>query len=165
MSAIEQHTETPTRAAVVDLLRTEREWRRFFVTSSKSSVSRLWSGRYQLRDELQKRGEWNDPEEIGDVLLSLAREKLPGSPGAQWDAEWGSRLCRDALARLGERYAELSELERDRLDLEEQDEFHDRMNLAGKENDPAAFRLALAGWERAGVEAFDSVRSRKPVAS
>jgi hypothetical protein len=50
-----------------------------------------------------------------------------------------------------------------RLNLEEQDDWHDRMNEAGEENDPVAFRRALAGWEWAGLEAFEEARSREGV--
>jgi hypothetical protein len=45
-----------------------------------------------------------------------------------------------------------------RLDLSGQDEAHEKMNAAGENNDPAAFREALARWERAGLEAFKAVR-------
>jgi hypothetical protein len=157
-----ERTEDLTRAAVVNLLRAEREWRVFFRRSCEAGVSRLWASSYrQFRDELQTRGEWHTPEEIGDVLLTLAREKLPESPAARWDAEWASRLCREVLERLAEHYSGLTEGECDRLDLKPQDEWQDRMNAAGEENDPAAFRRALAGWERAGLEAFAEARSQK----
>lgn len=157
--------ENPARAAVVNLLRAEREWRRFFRARCEEGVSQLWASSYEFRSELQKRGDWHEREDIGDTLLVLAREKLPESPAARWDARWASRLCREALERLTERYAELSEDARDRLDLEPQDEYHDRMNLAGEDHDPAAFRRALANWERAGLEAFEEARSREVVAS
>jgi hypothetical protein len=147
---------------VVKLLREEREWRRFFGMCCKDGVSRLWSSSYQFRDELQTRGEWCEPEEIGDVLLSLARKKLPESPAARWDAEWASRLSREALERLAGHYASLiTEDECVRLSLEAQDDWHDRMNVAGEENDPTAFREALAGWERVGLETFEDARSKK----
>jgi hypothetical protein len=35
------------------------------------------------------------------------------------------------------------------------------MNVAGENSDPAAFRAALAQWERAGLEAFEEARSKK----
>jgi hypothetical protein len=146
---------------VVELLRAEREWRKVFRVSCEAGVSHLWASSYQFRDELQTRGERYTPEEIGDVLLALAREKLPNSPAARWDAEWASRLCRESLARLGEHYSGLTEDERERLNLDAQGEFHDRMNFAGEENDLATFREALAGWERAGLEAFKAARSKK----
>ncbi len=99
------------------------------------------------------------------LTLEQLREKLPESPAARWDARWSSRLAREALERLAEHYSGLTGDERARLNLEVQDEYHDRMNLAGEENDPAAYRRALAGWERAGREAFEDARSGKSVAS
>lgn len=158
-------TEDLVYSTVVELFRGDREWRMFFRNCCEDSPERLRSQTRQLRDELEMRGEQFKVEEIEDVLLALAREKLPDSSAAQWDAEHASRLCKGALARLGEYYAGLCEDERERLNVEAQDEWHDRMNEAGEENEPAAFRLALAGWERAGVEAFEEARSRKPVAS
>jgi hypothetical protein len=122
MSAVEK----PTRAAVVNLLRAEREWRRFFQGCCKAGLSRLWASSYQFRDEIQKRGEWHTAEES-----------------------------------LAEHYAGLSEGERARLNIEAQDEFCDRINLAGEENAPATFPWALARLERAGLDAFEAVQSAK----
>ncbi len=130
----------------MNLLRAGRDWRRFFQGCYKAGVSRLWASSYQFRDELQKRGEWHAPEEIGDVLLSLAREKLPDSPAAQWDAEWISRLSREALEHLAEHYAEATKYERARLNHEAQDEFHEQMNEAGIEN--ARLRSGVLWWVR-----------------
>jgi hypothetical protein len=145
---------------VAELFRGEREWRVFFRKACEESPERLRSQAKQLRNELHARGDVFKIEEVEDVLLALAREKLPDSLAGRWNAEWASRLCREALARLGEHYAELTEDERERLNLDVQDEYHDRMNVAGDENDPAAFREALAGWELAGLEAFDAARSK-----
>ena len=93
-----------------------------------------------------------------DALLGLARELLPESPAAQWDAEWAHELCKDALARLAKAYLELSADEKDTLDLSAQDVWDERMCFAGQDNDPAAFRTALEGWERAGLEAMERIR-------
>ena len=90
------------RRAVAGLLRAECEWRKFFRVSCEAGVSRLWTSSYQFRDELQRRGEWYAPGDIGDVLLTLAREKLPESPATRWDAAWASRLCQETLERLAE---------------------------------------------------------------
>lgn len=78
----------------------------------------------------------------------------------EWDADHASRLCRDALARLGEHYASLSEAERDRLDLSGQDAPEEAMLRAGQDDDPAAFRAALKEWERAGLQALQAARER-----
>jgi len=152
--------ESPARAAVVSLLKAEREWRRVFRVSCETGALRLWTVAYQLRDELQTRGEWFSREEIAGVLFTLAREKLSESPGAHWDARWTSGLCREALVRLSEAYSTLSEYERARLDLSGQDEWHEKMNRAGEEDSPAAFLEALAGWERAGHEAFSRASTK-----
>lgn len=56
-------------------------------------------------------------EEVEDALLGLARELLPESAAAQWDAEWAHDLCKDAHSRLAKHYAVLSTEERDAMDL------------------------------------------------
>ncbi len=93
-----------------------------------------------------------------DALLWSARGLLPNTPGAKWDAEWAHELCKDALARLEKAYAGLSAEEKDALDLSAQDVWDERMCAAGQDNDPAAFRAALRGWERAGLEAIERVQ-------
>ena len=95
-----------------------------------------------------------------DALLGLARELLPDTPAAQWDPEWAHGLCKDALALLAKRYAEFSTAEKEVLDLSAQDERDERMYDAGLANDPLAFRVALDGWARAGLEAMDQLRIR-----
>ena len=92
---------------------------------------------------------------MDDSLLGLARELLPNTPAAQWDAEWAHDLCKDALARLAARYAEFSDAEKENLDLSCQHSWDERMHDAGLANDPAAFRAALAAWTRAGLEAME----------
>ncbi len=141
-----ERTETTTRSAVVDLFKSERDWRVLFRRCCEEGALRLRSQARQVRDELADRGHVFGWEEVEDVLLSLAREKLPDSPAAQWDAEHASRLCKDSLARLGEHYARLTEAERDRLDLSGQDPHEAAMLAAGHANDPGAFRAALKAW-------------------
>jgi hypothetical protein len=92
---------------------------------------------------------------VEDALLGLARELLPESVAAQWDAEWAHVLCKDALSRLAETYDTLSVEERDALDFYAQHEWDERMATASLGNDPAAFRAALEGWERTGLEAMN----------
>jgi hypothetical protein len=165
LRAVEQTGDLRAQTAVVDLFRKEREWRLLFRKCCEDSPERLRSSVKQVRDELDRRGERFELGEVEDVLLILAREKLPDSPAARWDADHASRLCKDALARLGEHYARLSEDERDRLDLSDQDPHEDAMLAAGEENDTVAFRAALKGWERAGLEALDRTRGRDGVCS
>jgi hypothetical protein len=95
---------------------------------------------------------------VEDSLLGLARDLLPRTPAAQWDAEWAHELCKDALARLAKAYAGLSATEKEALDLYCQNVWERRMHAASLANDPAAFRAALEGWERAGLEAMQRVR-------
>jgi hypothetical protein len=99
-------------------------------------------------------------EEVEDSLLGLARELLPDTPAAQWDAEWAHELCKDALAHLAKHYAEISTAEKEVLDLSVQDLWHERMHAAGLANDPITFRVALDGWTRAGLEAMEGSRIR-----
>lgn len=159
-----ERTQDLARAAVVDLFRSELEWRRSFGKSCQTGAARLRAFGPQVLDELAERGKRFKLEEVEDVLLSLAREKLPESPAAEWDPEWASGLCRGALARLAEHYASLSEAERDELDLSGQDPHERTMLAAGKANDPAAFRAALKAWERVTLESFENVRTGKGAA-
>jgi hypothetical protein len=95
---------------------------------------------------------------VEDALLGLARELLPDTPAARWNTEWAHELCKDALARLAKRYAEFSSVDQEMLDLSVQDEWDERMHDAGLANDPVAFRVALKGWTRAGLEAMEQLR-------
>jgi hypothetical protein len=58
---------------------------------------------------------------------------------------------------LAKRYAELSTADREVLDVSAQDAWDERMHAAGLANDPAAFREALKGWERAGLNAMEQL--------
>jgi hypothetical protein len=55
-------------------------------------------------------------------------------------------------------YGALSAEEKDDLDLSAQDAWDERMDAAGLDNNPVAFRRALKGWERLGMEAIERVR-------
>jgi hypothetical protein len=148
------------RTALLKLFKDSSEWRAFFRSCCEISPSRLRSQVWQLSDELNDRNHKLQEDEVEDALLGLARELLPNSPAAQWDAEWAHYLCKDALARLAKRYAELSAQEKDTVDLSAQDEWDERMHEAGLANDPVAFRAALKSWERAGLEAMEQIRIR-----
>jgi hypothetical protein len=149
-----------TRTALLELFKESHEWRAFFRSCCEISALRLRSQVWQLRDELEDRGYKLEAEEVEDSLLGLARELLPDTPAAQWDAEWVHGLCKDALARLAERYAEFSTADKEELDLSAQEVWDERMHGAGLANDPAAFRAALDGWTRAGFEAMEQSRIR-----
>jgi hypothetical protein len=134
--------------------------RSFFRSCCETSAFRLRSQAPQFCDKLKDRGHQFQAEEVEDSLLGLARDLLPDTLAAQWDAEWAHNQCKDALARLSERYAELSTVDKEMLDLSVQDEWDERMHEAGLANDPVAFRVALDGWTRAGLEAMERSRIR-----
>jgi hypothetical protein len=95
---------------------------------------------------------------VEDSLLALASDLLPDSPAAQWDEEWAHDLCKDALACLAKRYADLSATEKEAVTLSTQEVWGERMHVAGLANDPVAFRVALDGWTRAGLQAMERLR-------
>jgi hypothetical protein len=149
---------TAATASIAELLKASPEWRRFFKASCEVSALRLRAVARQFRDELRDRGKDVALQEVEDALLLIARKVLPKTPAAVWDPEWAAELIHDALARLGEHYAELSAGEREVLDLSGQEEWEEELHRAGLENDPAAFREALKGWERATAEALEAAR-------
>src|SRR5918994_3241821 len=132
-----------TRTALLELFKACSGWRAFFRSCCEMSASRLRSQAWQFRDELEDQGYRFQADEVEDALLELARELLPDSPAARWDAEWAHELCKDALARMAKAYLGLSAAEKDALDLSAQDVWDERMHAAGDKNDPAAFRAAL----------------------
>jgi hypothetical protein len=146
------------RTALLELFKESSGWRAFFRSCCETSTFRLRSQVWQFLEELKDRGSRYEVDEVEDALLGLARELLPDTPAAQWEAEWAHDLCKDALALLAKRYAELSATEKDALDLSAQDVWDRRMHAAGVADGPAAFRAALEGWERAGLESIQRVR-------
>ena len=146
--------------ALLQLFKEKREWRQFFRLCCERSTHLLTTQTWQFSDELKDRGYPCPIEGVEDALLVLVRDLLPQSPAAQWDTEWAHALCKDALARLAEYYAELSAEEKDVLDLSGQDVWDELMRSAGLANDPTAFRRALKGWERAGLEAIERARAK-----
>ena len=147
--------------ALLELFKEDKEWRRSFRSCCERSAHRLTAQTWQFRDELEQRGSIFSAEEVEDALLGLARKLLPESAAAQWDAKWAHALCRGALSHLAERFAGLSAKEKDTLDLSDQAIWDERVVAAGLENNPVAFRKALKGWERSGMEAIERVRIRE----
>ena len=146
------------RTTLLELFKESSEWRVFFRSCCENSAFRWRSQAWQFREELK---EWSHgllTEEVEDSLLGLARELLPYTPAAQWDAEWAHELCKDALAHLAKRYAELPAADKEAVDLSGQSVWDERMYAAGLANDPVAFRVALDGWTRAGLEAMERLR-------
>jgi hypothetical protein len=149
------------RQALAALLRESLEYRQFVKQCCETSALRLRAQAWQFRVELHDRGHDVDREDLEDALLMLARKVLSESPAAQWDTEWAHELCKGALAHAAALYNELSEEEQGTADLEAAEaEWVDRCNAAAETNDPAAFRAAVKGWERALVEALESTRTR-----
>jgi hypothetical protein len=146
------------RTALLELFKKSSEWRSFFRSTCETSAFRLRSQAWQFCDEVNGRGHKLQADEVEGALLGLARELLPDTPAAQWDAEWAHDLCQDALACLAKRYAEFSTAEKEVLDLSVQNEWDERMHGAGLANDPVAFRMALEGWTRAALEAMELSR-------
>jgi hypothetical protein len=156
--SLPSHDGLPARAALLDLFKKDREWQSFFRSCCEMSTYRLIAQAWQFRDELKDRGHPYPPEELEDALLGLARELLPESAAAQWNAERAHELCKDALSSLAKHYAAFVAEEKDALDLSAQDAWDERIVAAGLDNEPAAFRVALKGWERAGLEAIERAR-------
>ncbi len=148
------------RTALLELFKNSQEWRTFFRSCCEVSAFRLRSQAWQFWDELRDRGHELLTDAVEDALLGLARELLPETPAARWDSQWAHELCKGVLARLAERYAELSATEKEAVNLSAQEVWDERMHAAGLANDPAAFRVALEGWERAGLEAMEGVRAK-----
>jgi hypothetical protein len=148
------------RTALLGLFKDSSGWRAFFRSCCETSALRLRSQVWQFRDELNDRGNQIQTVEVEGALLGLAGELLPDTPAAQWDAEWAHDLCKDALAHLAKRYAEFSDAEKENLDLSCQHSWDERMHAAGLANDPLAYRAALDGWTRAGLEAMERLRIR-----
>jgi DNA-binding HxlR family transcriptional regulator len=147
--------------ALLELFKEEREWRQFFRSCSEMSTHRLSTQTFQFREELKDRGHPYPAEDVEYALLDLTRDLLPESAAAKWDTEWAHELCKDTLARLAEYHAGLSAEEKDALDLSAQDAWDERVDAAGLDNNPAAFRRALKGWERSGIEAVERVRANE----
>ena len=146
------------RTALLELFKKSSEWRSFFRSCCETSAFRLRSQAWQFREELKDRGNQIQTDEVEDSLLGLARELLPDTPAAQWDSQWAHDLCKDALALLAKRYAEFSDADTEVRDLSAQEVWDEQMHAAGLANDPVAFRVALEGWTRAGLEAMEQVR-------
>jgi hypothetical protein len=148
--------EPLARETLLDLLKNEREWWSFFKLCCERGSRRLTAQAWQFRDELRDRGQRFQAEDVEDALLGLARELLPASAAAGWNEDWAHELCKNTLTCLANHYARFSEHET--VDFSAQDTWDERMCFAGQNNNPAAFRAALKGWEQAGLEAIKRVR-------
>ena len=80
---------------------------------------------------------------------------MHGTESAHREALRG--LAREGLCGLlppWRRHAGLPSAEKEAFDLSGQDLWDERMRAAALANNPAAFRVALEGWERAGLLAI-----------
>jgi hypothetical protein len=132
------------------------------VDTSSNSVTPLSEGSTNLRTTNLTNLTADKSSPLCAVLATCVER--PVTPHAKCAVCWASELCRAALARLATYYSQLSEDERERLDLSGQDLYHARMDAAGAMDDAVAFRAALAQWERAGLRAFEDARSKKGAA-
>ena len=148
------------RTALLELFKESSGWRTFFRSCCETSAFRLRSQAWQFRDELWDQDNQFQADEVENALLGLARELLPESTAAQWNPEWAHELCKGALAHLANAYAGFSAEDKDALDLSGQDVWDEQMRSAGLDNNPAAFRVALKGWEQAGLKAMKRVGAR-----
>lgn len=139
-------------------MRDSGDWRGFFRGCCEEGPLRVRAVVRQWHEELGERGYTVAIPDLEDALMNAARKLLPDSPGAEWDPDWAVALVKDSIARLEEHYAVLTAAERDALDLSVQHPYDDQMSAAGIDNDPAAFREALRGWERASLEALAGIR-------
>lgn len=152
------HSQSLASAALLDLFEEDRGWWRLFEEYCQTRIFCLTAQAWQFHDELRDRGHEFESEEVEGVLLTLARDLLPESAATEWNVEWAHELCKSALSTLASHYSKLSVEEKDVLDLSAQDAWEERMTAASLNNDPAAFRVALRGWEQAGLEALNRVR-------
>jgi hypothetical protein len=100
------------RTALLELFKESHQWRAFFRSCCEMGAFKLRAQAWQFRDEVKDRGNHLQADEVEYALLGLARELLPKTPAARWDSQWAHELCKGALARLAECYAELSATEK-----------------------------------------------------
>jgi hypothetical protein len=84
-------------SALLELFKDSSEWRAFFRSCCENSGFRLRTQTWRFQENLKERGHGFLTEEVEDSLLGLARELLPDTPAARWDAEWAHELCKCAL--------------------------------------------------------------------
>lgn len=144
---------TCSRAIVLDLLRKDEDWLQAFQAFCQAGPLRLRSQARQIREALEARGEAppSDERDLEDALFALARDLLPESAAAQWDAEWAGELCRVALDELAGLYASVPAEKRAALDLSPLRPWEDEIVAAGVAEDRAGFRTAVEGFGRVGA--------------
>jgi hypothetical protein len=139
------------RTALIELLEAEREWRCFFKACCQMSSLRLRSQTRQFQDELKDRGHKFEGEDLEDALFELARILLPESPAAKWDSEWAGELASEEVRRLAKRCV-------DGADLSVLEPWHEKVDAATEAEDRRAYREALRGYVKAGLEAVEAAK-------
>lgn len=141
-----------TKTALVELLEGSRELRVFFEGCCETSAFRLRAQAWQFRAELAERGQEASLEAVQDSLFELARDLFPDCPAADF-VTWAGLLCGDAIARMGERFVDLSLEEKHAVDVSAAWERNDEIVVACGVEDLAALRGALRSYEREVLEA------------
>jgi hypothetical protein len=152
-----------TKTALVEPLKGSRELRVFFKGCCETSAFWLRAQALQFRAELAERGQVASLEAVEDSLLELARHLFPGSPAADF-VTWAGLLCGDAIARLGERFADLSLEEKSAIDLSAAWEHNDQVNAACEAAGLPALRKALRSYEREALNALVRIREESGAA-
>jgi hypothetical protein len=157
-----------TRSALVELLKDNRDSRTFFKVCCKYSAFRLRSQAYRFRDELFRdelleRGHAAPLDKVEDTLFELARQLLPETPAADFTT-WAGLLCGDAIASLGERFADLSQEEREGTDLSAAWVRNEDIVAACEAEDMGALREALRSYDREALGALERARAQSGAA-
>jgi hypothetical protein len=152
-----------TRSALVELLKDNRDSRTFFKVCCKYSAFRLRSQAYRFRDELLERGHAAPLDKVEDTLFELARQLLPETPAADFTT-WAGLLCGDAIASLGERFADLSQEEREGTDLSAAWVRNEDIVAACEAEDMGALREALRFYDHEALGALERARAQSGAA-
>jgi hypothetical protein len=152
-----------TKTALVALLKGSRDLRMFYKRCCNDSAFRLRKQAWQFRDGLAEIGDAALLDEVQDSLFELARDLFPESPAADFTT-WAGLLCGDAMARLQERYSDLSPEEKEAVDLSAAWERNDEIVAACEAEDLGALREALRSYEREALEALDRAREQSGAA-
>jgi hypothetical protein len=133
-----------TKEVVADLLLDSAEWRRFFRQCCETSCFRLRSQAWQWGAELRDRGRDATLEDLEDALSDLARELMPGSPGAAWDVAWQRELLERAERYAQEKMGELPREHRGAVDV--RCDLLAHVGRAAAERNRTRYRVALRAW-------------------
>jgi hypothetical protein len=140
------------RTALVELFKESQQWRAFFRSCCEASAFRLRYQVWQFREKLLEQGHHIDREDREDALFDLACRHFADSPATDL-SEWATLVYGEALTHLQEHFSGLSEEEKETLDLSTTEEADDKMEVACRVEDRAAFREAVREYERATQEA------------